>query len=241
MHAFVDESGQRSRSLTSSDHFIMSAAVIPEAHKIAATQQLDRLRRELRRSPGAELSWKDVRSHSDRLQIAMSVGSWDWLTTISVVANKRHLPPTTMSQNEVYLYQLRYLLERLSWCGRQHQELCSYTLAHIRGFRVAELREYEATLRADETQIDWEWLDPAGGTIDQPNRVALLQIADLVASATGAAFNADKFGHTEQRYLLEMGSRIWRYKPESPITSYGLKMHPWNDALRVAHPWIATL
>lgn len=241
MHAFIDESGQRSRSEASSDHFIMSAAIVPSTRLSDAIGQLDGLRRDLRRSPGAELSWKDVRSHSDRLQIAISLGSWEWLTTISVVANKRHLPPTTMSQNEIYLHQFRYLLERLSWCARQQQEVCTYTLAHVRGFRLSELRTYEADLRSEETEIDWQWLDPAGGQIDQPKRLAPLQLADLVASATGAAFNVDSFGHTEPRYLTDMASRIWRYKATSTVTSYGLKMHPWNDALRAAYPWIATL
>jgi hypothetical protein len=81
----------------------------------------------------------------------------------------------------------------------------SYTLAHIVRFKIAKLRTYEQILRqAPDCQIAWSWLDPAGGALDQSNRVELLQLADAAASATFAAFEHDTFDNTETRYLAEM-------------------------------------
>ena len=75
--------------------------------------------------------------------------------------------------------------------------------------------------------------------VDQPSRVELLQYGDLTASATAAAFELDDYGNTEQRYLREMSPRL--YRRNGNLASYGLKMHPWSDSARAAHPWAATL
>ena len=90
--------------------------------------------------------------------------------------------------------------------------------------------------------ISWQHLDPSGGKIDQPQRLEALQLADLAASATGQAFEPDRFGNTERRYLQEMAPSLWRRgSGEGNLTSYGLKMHPWSATTRAAYPWVAAL
>ena len=67
-------------------------------------------------------------------------------------------------------------------------------------------------------------------------------MADLFASATGAAFNPDRWGNTENRYLIEISPLLYRHGSSSTsLTSYGLKMHPWNTNTKAAYPWVATL
>jgi hypothetical protein len=63
-------------------------------------------------------------------------------------------------------------------------------------------------------------------------------LADIAASATYQAFEPDQYGNTEPRYLQELTSRLWR-PPSRQLTSYGLKMHPWNDTTKAAYPWVA--
>ncbi len=93
---------------------------------------------------------------------------------------------------------------------------------------------YEARLKAEAAcQIK------RPGRIDQPQRVEELQLADLAASATAAAFEPDPFGNTEPRYLRELAPRLYRHKGN--LTSYGLKMHPWNAATQTAYPWVHAL
>src|SRR5215467_4719268 len=108
---------------------------------------------------------------------------------------------------------------------RRGADAVDYTLAHIVRFQIAKLREYEARLRADRNcSIKWDYL--RAGKIDQPHRVEELQLADIAASAIAAAFECDRFGNTEPRYLIEMAPRL--YRQAGNLTSYGLKMHPWN-------------
>ncbi len=149
-------------------------------------------------------------------------------------------PGDQIHQEDVaYLYTLRYLLERLSWLGRSLGGAVDFTMAHIVRFQLAKLRVYEARLKADPgCQVKWTFI--AGpGKIDQPNRVEELQLADLAASATAAAFEPDPYGNVERRYLEEMSPCLYRHNGN--LTSYGLKMHPWNAATQAAYPWVQAL
>lgn len=241
LHAFIDESGQRGHTDNASPHFLLSAVVIRDRNLPFLGTVLEQLRGDLNRPAGTYLTWKNIRSHAERLQIAETIGGQFWLKTITVVACKLHLPPSDMTVDQMYMYQFRLLLERLSWLARQHQEVATYTLAHIRGFKLSTLRQYEAALRNIPTQIAWDHLDPNGGSIDQPQRDERLQLADLVASGTAPAFNPDRFGRTESRYLELLRPAIYQHSPSSELTSYGLKIHPWNASTRAAYPWIGNL
>jgi hypothetical protein len=239
--AFVDESGDRAITARSTDHFVLSAVVVDAAAHDSLSDLLARLRRDLGRRPGDTLHWRNVKGHAARLHLARTIGAQPWLTISAVVVCKRHLTGTLPSEEHAYLYTLRFLMERLSWLARDRRETLSFTLAHIVRFQLAKLRQYEAALRADPgCKIAWPALDPGGGRIDQPHRVEGLQIADAAASAIAAAFNADAFGNTEPRYLTEIAPRLYR-RGRAPLTSYGLKMHPWSDATRAAYPWVTAL
>ncbi len=241
LHAFIDEAGQRARTAKSSAHFVMSAAVIPDERLGDCSTLLRGLRTDLRRSPTDVLHWRNVKTHTQRLHIAKTLGSVSWLTISSVVVCKQHLTGSALDDDTAYLYTLRYLLERLSWLACAERRVLTYTLSHVVRFKTSKLRAYEGVLRAmPDCQVAWPWLEPTGGHIDQPSRVENLQLADSAASATFAAFECDDFGNTEVRYLREMSPCLYR-RPGGKLTSYGLKMHPWNDATRAAYPWVAAL
>jgi hypothetical protein len=239
--AFIDESGGRAHTLKSSDHFVMTAVVFHDSKQGEARQVVADLRKDLRRGPKDTLHWVNIQGHAQRLHVAKTIGQSGFLTISSVVVCKRQFGPGDQihQQDIAYLYTLRYLLERLSWLGRLRGGAVDFTLAHIIHFQIAKLRQYEARLRADPNcQVKWSYI--AGpGKIDQPQRVDELQLADLAASATGAAFEPDRYGNVEPRYLREMAPRLYRHNGN--LTSYGLKMHPWNAATRAAYPWVQAL
>lgn len=238
--AYVDESGDRAITARSSDHFVLTAVVLDADDEPSLSAMLVQLRRDLGRRTADPLHWRNVKGHAPRLHLARTIGQQPWLTVSAVVLCKRHLAGWLPSEEHAYLFTLRLLMERLSWLARDRHETLSFTLAHIVRFQVAKLRQYETALRADpRCEIAWQALDPAGGRIDQPSRVEGLQVADAAASAIGAAFNADRYGNTEPRYLVELEPRL--YRPAAPLTSYGLTMHPWTDATRAAYPWVAAL
>lgn len=241
LHAFIDEAGARARTPKSSDHFVMSAVVVPDESLVDATALLADLRADLNRRPGDTLHWRNVKTHSQRLRIAQVIGRAEYLTLSSVVVCKPHLTGPALDDDTAYLYTLRYLLERLSWLARDQERVLEYTLAHIVRFKLAKLRAYEALLQqSPDCNIAWSSLDPHGGRIDQPNALEYLQLADAVASGTFAAFEADAFLNTETRYLVEMSPRLYR-RGHGKLMSYGLKMHPWSEATRAAYPWVADL
>ncbi|WEH40773.1 DUF3800 domain-containing protein [Streptomyces sp. AM 2-1-1] len=242
LHAYVDEAGVRSHSKASGDYFVMSAVVVADEDVAAASDFLAGLRRDLRRRPGDTLHWQNFNAHSDRLHAAKSLGAQEWATISSVVVAKRQLGGASqLNEDQAYLYTLRFLLERLSWHARDSSATLTYTLAHIVRMQLFKLREYEANLRGSaDCRIHWPALDPKGGRMDQPKRIEMLQAADIAASATHTAFNPDKYGNVETRYLHELSPRLYR-RGGAPLTSYGLKMHPWNGSTKAAYPWVAAL
>lgn len=144
-------------------------------------------------------------------------------------------------EDYAYLFTLRFLLERLSWFARDREGILQYTLAHVVRFKLSQLREYEEKLRSDPfCQVSWANLDIRGGRLDQLSRVEQLQLADLAASSTFQALEPDQYGNTEPRYLTELAGALYR-RPPGALTSYGLKMHPWNAVTRGLYPWVATL
>lgn len=239
LHAFIDEAGQRSRSGNASDHFVMSAVIVRDtslADVAAATAQL---RLDLGRRPGDTLHWQNLKQHSKRLHAARTLAAMP-VRVSSVVVCKRHLTSAIPDEDFAYLFTFRFLLERLSWLARASSTTTTYTLAHVVRFPIANLREYERRLRSSKTSIEWATLDAHGGRIDQPNRIENLQLADIAASATYQAFEPDGYGNTETRYLRELLPVLYR-RPPGPLTSYGLKMHPWSDTVKAAYPWVAAL
>jgi hypothetical protein len=218
----------------------MSAVLIKDEDVAPVAGLQAQLRADLSRRPGDQLHWRNLKAHSQRLHAAKSLTTMP-IVISSVVVSKRHIAGGIPDDDHAYLYTLRLLLERLSWWGRDHRRVVSYTLAHVVRFKRSKLRYYESRLRQlPGCQVSWPWLDPHGGRIDQPSRVEQLQLADIAASATFGAFEPDRYRNTETRYLEELAVCLYR-RPPGPLTSYGLKMHPWNDATKAAYPWVAAL
>lgn len=171
LHAFIDEAGQRARTPKSSDHFVMSAVIVPDEHLADAGTVLAELRADLGRRPGDTLHWRNIKTHSQRLRVAQVIGRQPWLTISSVVVCKPHLTGPALDDDTAYLYTLRFLLERMSWLARDQRRVLRCTASHVVRFKLAKLRVYEGLLRqAPDGNIEWDWLDPAGVRIDQPSR-----------------------------------------------------------------------
>jgi hypothetical protein len=242
IHAFIDEAGDRSMRATASAHFVLSAVMMREESIPAAAERQASLRASLNRQPGDPLHFQNFKQHAQRLHAAQTIGTMPELRVASVVVCKRHFQKGQRLPDEHhnYLFTFRMLLERLSWFARSKESELSFTLAHIARFKLAQLRGYEAALRSSDTGIEWGWLDPAGGKINQPNRIEQLQLADIAASATFQAFEPDEFGNTEPRYLRELAPRLYRNgEKANRLTSYGLKLHPTRSLS--AYPFVADL
>ena len=186
------------------------------------------------------LSFKKMRP-PQKLIASERVGSQSWLRVITIVVCKRYLEDSLPTPDLRYLYTFRLLLERLSWMAEQRREIADYTLAHITGFKKEALVAYDLRLREMDTAINWRWLAPDCGAVDQPKRISALQLADTAASSVGAAFNPhQRTGEVNLQYVQNITSRLW-VPADRNLTSYGLKMHPWVDATKAAYPWVTAL
>jgi hypothetical protein len=220
----------------------MSALVYRTRNNHRLTPLLTNLRQLTGRGPGHLLHFNKIRQHDRRLDASVAIGQQTWLKAITLVVDKQQLPNGLgPSEAHTYNYCLRYLLERLSWLGRAEGEVVEVTNAHIIRHRLADIRAYEARLRAQKTTIDWQWIDPRGVQISTPKACEPLQVADLLASAFGAATNG-RNGAPTTDYAIAVSPRLWRYRKvtgEECVHRYGLKFLP-NTAMP-AYPWAAGL
>jgi hypothetical protein len=127
----------------------------------------------------------------------------------------------------MYLWALRLLLERVSWCIRSGGGTsAAVTFAEVKGFQAEKLHDYRSRLeKKDGVTIDWPLFQDHQFRIGRPPTVELLQVADTAASAIYQAVEPDNYGNTEPRYLAELRPKIYRGSP-APVTSYGLKTFP---------------
>ncbi len=241
LRAYVDESGDRGSSSTATDFFIMSAAVVSDDTRPAVQGRLATIRHALGKPPGTVFHFaKNVKEHGARVYVCEQIGSLDGLTIVNVVMCKRLFVNAILLSTDpqaVYLYTLRFMLERLSWIARDMNDEIVITFAHVKNFPYQRLHEYLATLRGQPTSIEWSVIRDV--RINQPNKLELLQVADIAASATLRAFQPDRLGVTERRYLGEFAQRLYR-RPPGAITSYGMKLHP-GAAATALYPWVAGL
>jgi hypothetical protein len=242
LYCFADESGTRGFSEAASDCFVMAAVTYLDHDEPRAHDLLGSLRAELRRLPTHPLKWENIKGHAPRLHVAQTLGRAEFLDATAVVVCKRAIDPAArlVDEGKAYLYTYRFLLERLSWTARARRQPLRYTIAHIVRFKTETLQHYETLLFEGNTQVAWDYAreHPLFG---HPEQVQCLQLADLTASAIAAAFNKDPHGNTEPRYLKELLPALTRGRERLKLTSYGLKMHPWNARARELYPWVGAL
>lgn len=259
MFAFVDESGQRSPSKRSSDYFVMAAVLVKAKHLDLAYDYLRYLKQITNRKPDDLLHWSKLKDHH-RSEVATALGQFEHLHYTSVVACKRvlaekaefrfsergethELPLPLLSEDEAYLKTFQYLYERITWFARTQGLRVSVRMEHTQRFKLKTLREFENKMRRGSTSsIEW-------ATVARPVQLLqkkdepLLQLSDVVASGIAQAFNPGRGNITRTDYIQSMLPRIWcGYKPEAPkITTYGIKMHPWDETTKKMHPWLLAL
>jgi hypothetical protein len=238
-HAYVDESGVRALGPRTGDHFVLSAAILPDAEEATARAALASLRSDFGLPPNHVLHFQKL-AHTRRVRACQVVGALSDMRITNVVVCKRYFGSAFLtSPITQYLFTLRLLLERISWYVDSRGGQAYVTFAHIKGFKVADLHNYIAILQSMPTEIRWGALY-VPLRMDQPSVIELLQMADTVASATAQAFEPDDFGNTERRYVTELAGCLYRY-PGSPITTYGMKLHP-KAALSVSdYAWVSAL
>jgi hypothetical protein len=236
---FVDETGDRGWGSKSSDIFVLSAIVVRDRDVSRLEAALHHINSTLGKPPATTLHWaENIKTHEQRKMVARTLGAIP-MTITNVIVMKRHLEPSTTRLNDatsMYNYAVRRLMERLSFCMQRNGGEAVVTFAHVRRFPYHKLHDYLARLQAGRTTIKWD-LFTGRPKIDQPNRVAGLQVADLVAGCLWAALHPDRYGSYETAYLREIYRLLFIGKNRD-ITSYGMNV-VGKDGCMEGYPWWA--
>ena len=120
----------------------MSALVCRDVNLPHLQDLLLATRKAAGRGSNQRLSWKKIKDPTQRFAVAELLGRASFVRFVSIVVCKRQLQPPMKNSFVAYLYTLRFLLERLSWLGRKHETVTSYTLSHVKHFRAENLRYY---------------------------------------------------------------------------------------------------
>ncbi len=209
---------------------MVAAIVVRDDRDAEVRAHLAKLRTELGRRPDQPLHFLKF-THPQRLRSTQAVAASPIRAVTSVILCKEPLRDSQKtrltSADPMYLYALRLLIERVSWCIRRSGgEEAKVTFAEVKGFQAGKLHAYRQRLEArDDVNIDWPILEGHPFQIARPKDIELLQVADTAASAIYQAVEPDPYGNIEPRYLAELGPKIFR-PAGKPVTSYGLKTFP---------------
>lgn len=243
---YIDESGDEgfvfrppvgTRPYGSSRWLILSAVIVRREKDLGCVQCLDAVREKLGRARRRALHFTDL-SHEQRLPYVREIGK----TACRLVSVLIHKPSITepekftMGRHQLYRYASRLLLERVSWCCRDHRQpesgdgFAEVIFSNRAQMSYDELRDYlrhlKANTEAQQVRIDWSVIDPDRVEAKPHDTLAGLQLADAVASGLKFAVELNPYGDTESRYAEALLPIFYRHQKSA--LGYGLKFWPVN-------------
>jgi hypothetical protein len=221
---YIDESGDRGRSPSSSPFFIFAAVIVEDHDEPTVRAARTLLALDFQKPPATVLHWSEnVKRHDMRRHAATTLGALP-VTISYVVVDKKSLRQNSsqgMDQVQMHNYAARRLLERVSWFARDNNAEAIITFAHIKNFKYAAFLQYIQRLQHDpQCSIDWASIRGSLRT-NSPDTLEILQVADLAAGALNLAITPNQFNQVEAAYLFELAPRLYR-RTSGPLTTYGL-------------------
>lgn len=249
---YVDESGDEGFKFNadgtgSSRWFVLAAAITRKSSDLESVKLVDTLR--------GILKWNRKPLHFRRMKHEHR------LPYIDLIANARiralavcvHKPllkePETFQQKSVlYHYAARYLLERASWCCRDHYRegegdgSAEIVFSNRAGTSYAEMKEYFGLLQrkseVGDVRIEWDVIRQDAIRAVNHDAMMGLQIADAIASAFYFGVQPNTQGFNEPRYATMLHPIVYAHKGRR--LGNGLKLWPREaDDLVVADQRLA--
>jgi hypothetical protein len=234
---YVDEAGDRGWGGRASPTFVLSAVTVRDTEADALRAMRDQICIDLGKPTSTVLHWaENIKQHSQRKHVARLIAASP-ATVSNVIVLKQAMVGSGTHLSDpaaMYNYAIRRLLERVTWYVRGNGGETAITFAHIKRFPYAKLRSYLEILRLQATEIVWDKIKST--KIDQPNRVKLLQVADIAAGCLYSAVNPDAYGDYEPSYLLELAPRIY-IRGGGRVRSYGMNVVGPRGHMEATYPW----
>ncbi len=225
-HAFIDESGDEGVSASSSPWLALGGLIVLE-------KEIQRSKEFLgsgvagiyagKKVP-AHVHFHKIDSHSRRKALLTMLCGLTF-NCIVMTSNKGQFHPDALKGlkcPKLYNYMARYLLERISWYGRDRGQKVNVTFASRSEVSWTCFEEYIEKLKEQQTQIKFEYI---GSITNIPaNTNSMVQSADWITSGIACGLNPDPFDDVETRYAEILLGKFW--KRGGNLWSYGLKVLP---------------
>lgn len=250
--AYIDESGTPGTPSNGEEHYVTTAVVLPAARVGEALRRWQQFQCALhepeRGTPISRVPLTHFTKLDDpnRMWAVNQLASLKGSSIISVAVSR----PAARFGNIAlgsqgpgsYFETLQYLLERLSWFGRQNHGTVAPVVGQWGETGLAQLRAAEERIRQTSASMEWRWIWEQRCVIRTTRDEPLLQLADTAASATRAAFETGKDNRVsagDPNYLFRLRPRLWRVPrrceeeglcDRSCLSSYGLKLVQMNDS-----------
>jgi hypothetical protein len=235
---YIDESGDEGFVFDadrqgSSRWFVLAAVVTRKATDIETVKLVDTLR--------GTLKWERRPLHFRKMKHEHRLPYIDLIAKakVRVLAVAVHKPslkePETFQQKSVlYHYAARYLLERVSWCCRDHHKKgegdgsAEIVFSNRAGTSYPEMMNYFELLRrksaVGDLRINWGIIKPDAVTAVNHDAMMGLQIADAAASSFYYGVQVNPQGFNEPRYATMLRPVVYSHKGRR--LGNGLKLWP---------------
>jgi hypothetical protein len=254
--AYIDESGDEGFKFLrdgsgSSRWFVMAAALTRKVVDVQTVKLVDGVRQALRYDARRVLHFSKMK-HEHRIPYIDAVARARLRIVVVAIHKPSLQEPETFQRNGLlYRFAARLLLERLSWCCRDHRidgegdGSAEVVFSNRSGTSYKDMRDYFALLEKQsdvgEVRIDWSVVRPERVSAVNHDASMGLQIADAVASAFFLGVQLNHLGYCEPRYATILKPVVYGFKGRK--MGNGLKLWPGELAeLAAACPevrWIA--
>ncbi len=244
---YIDEAGDEGFKFgepgkSSSQWFVLSAAITRKETDLATVKVLDDVRAQLQRPPKTPFHFRNLK-HDHRLTLLSFIAKRP-IRTVSVLVHKPSLGdnPTYREKGHLYRYATRPLLERVSWLCRDKKnaegDRATLVFSNRANMSYEDMKAYLAHLRAapaeKDIRIEWAAIDIDDIQIYPHTKRMGLQIADTIASGMWNAVEPSPNGFTEPRYADCL--RPTMYSWAGKRFGYGLKLWPYELVTKNAPP-----
>lgn len=234
-HAYIDEAGDeglgklKSKGVSGgqSTFFAIGAFMVAGGDDAQLPTWRDDLVRQFPQRVGRTLHFRDLK-HEQKIAVCHTLAEKPFGACV-VLSYK----PTIVDSpkygvfkqpQHLYNYLVRFTLERITAAVRKraaiyrHRAALTVTFSRREGTDYEVMREYLQLIKDGKEvmpsigKIDWSVFDPANIRVENHAVRAGLQLADVVTSATYAAFEPGLYGHCEEGYCQAMRGRYIRHQ-----------------------------
>lgn len=214
LRAYVDETGDRGASPSSSPIFGMAAVLVDEPAERSARAVLGQLRSDFGTPASRPLSWKDdIKNNADRRNRAANLlAGISGLTVVYVVVSKRRLAEGSYRDDTTLFYNTTAFetLQRVLWAaqkGRDQIHQVEVRFGHVAKHDWTDTHRY-FQIKRQQSSVNPPWALMTHLSWVSATQYEMSQIADIYGGFLKEAFWPNAWGEVDPSLLLKVWHQI---------------------------------